>query len=70
MGFEIDGRGVLLDAQFTGVIPTASSLGVNGVVTDLSLIGELTGGSVETTHIMVGEPISTLISTALATVIS
>ncbi len=69
MGYNIDGRGVLLDAQFTGIIPTASSLGVNGVVTDLSLIGELTGGSVETTHIMVGEPISTLISTALATVI-
>jgi hypothetical protein len=69
MGYEIDGRGVLLDAQFTGVIPTASSLGVNGVVTDLSLIGGLTGGSVETTHIMVGEPISTLISTIIATVV-
>ena len=69
MGFEIDGRGVLLDAQFTGVIPTASSLGINGVVTDLSLIGELTGGSVETTHIMMGEPVSTLISTIIATVV-
>ena len=69
MGYEIDGRGVFLDAQFTGVIPTASSLGVNGVVTDLSLIGELTGGSVETTHLMVSEPISTLISTIIATVV-
>jgi len=69
MGYEIDGRGVLLDAQFTGVIPTASSFGVNGVVTDLSLIGGLTGGSVETTHIMLGEPISTLISTIIATVV-
>ena len=28
--FEMEGRAVLLDAQFTGIVPTASSIGVNG----------------------------------------
>ena len=67
-GFEIDGRGVLLDAQFTGGIPTASSVGINGVVTDLSLIGSLTGGKIETTHIMIVDPFSSLIATGIAEV--
>ncbi len=66
---SIDARGVLLDAQFTGGIPTASSIGVNGVVTDLSLIGGLTGGKVETTHIMIGEPFSSAVATLGAAVI-
>ena len=52
LGTDIDARGVLLDAQFTGGIPTASSVGVNGVVSDL-LISSLTGGEIETTHIMI-----------------
>lgn len=69
-GVEIEGRGVLMDAQFTGIIPTSSSMGVNGVVTDLSLIGSLTGGTVKTTHVMAGEPVSSAIATLLATVIS
>ena len=64
-GVVIDGRAVLLDAQFTGVIPTASSLGVNGIVTDLSLVGTLTGGAVETRHIMVVEPLTTLLASGL-----
>ena len=59
-----------MDAQFTGIIPTSSSMGVNGVVTDLSLIGSLTGGTVKTTHIHGGEPVSSAIATLLATVIS
>lgn len=63
---EIDGRAVLLDAQFTGIIPTASSVGVNGIVTDLSLIGSLTGQFVETRHIMVVEPISSAVASGLA----
>ena len=54
--FEMEGRAVLLDAQF-GIIPTASSVGVNGIVTDLSLVGTLTGEFVETRHIMVIDPI-------------
>jgi len=67
-GFEIDARGVLLDAQFTGGVPTASSIGVNGVVTDLSLISSLTGGKIETTHIMIVDPFSSLIATGIAAV--
>ena len=64
--FELEGRAVLLDPQFTGVIPTASSMGVNGIVTDLSLIGTLTGDFVETRHIMVVDPISTALASGLA----
>ena len=64
--FKFEGRGVLLDAQFTGVIPTASSLGVNGIVTDLSLIGSLTGEFVETRHILVVDPISSAVASGLA----
>ncbi len=64
--FKFEGRGVLLDAQFTGILPTASSLGVNGIVTDLSLIGSLTGEFVETRHIMVVDPISSAVASGLA----
>ena len=66
--WEIDGRGVMLDAQFTGVIPTASSVGVNGVVTDLSMISSLTGGNIETTHIIIAEPIGSILATTVAMV--
>lgn len=68
LGFDIDARGVMLDAQFTGGIPTASSIGVNGVVTDLSLISSLTGGKIETTHVMIVDPFSSLIATGIAAV--
>ncbi len=68
LGLDVDARGVLLDAQFTGGIPTASSIGVNGVVTDLSLISSLTGGEIETTHIMIGDPFSSFLATAIAMV--
>lgn len=68
LGLEIDARGVLLDAQFTGGIPTASSVGVNGVVTDLSLLSSLTGGKIKTTHIMIVDPFSSLIATGIAAV--
>jgi len=64
-GVVLDGRAVLLDAQFTGVVPTASSLGVNGIVTDLSLIGTLTGGAVETRHVMVVEPLTTMLASGI-----
>lgn len=64
--FEVEGRAVLLDAQFTGIIPTASSVGVNGIVTDLSLVGTLTGEFVETRHVMVVDPISSGIASGLA----
>ena len=64
--FEMEGRAVLLDAQFTGIIPTASSVGVNGIVTDLSLVGTLTGEFVETRHIMVIDPIGSALASGLA----
>ena len=63
---EVDGRGVLLDAQFTGILPTSTSIGVNGVVTDLSVVSTLTGGSVETRHIMVVEPFTSGIASLFA----
>ena len=68
LGIDIDARGALLDAQFTGIIPTASSIGINGVNTDLSLISSFTGGKIETTHIMIGDPFSSLLATAIAVV--
>ena len=66
--WDIDARGVMLDAQFTGIIPTASSVGINGVVTDLSMISSLTGGNIETTHIIIGEPIGSILATTVAMV--
>jgi len=63
---EVDGRGVLLDAQFTGILPTSTSMGVNGVVTDLSVVSTLTGGSLETRHIMVVEPFTSGIASLFA----
>ncbi|MGB2175012.1 MAG: hypothetical protein ACPH13_00985 [Candidatus Poseidoniaceae archaeon] len=65
-GLEVDGRGVLLDAQFTGVIPTSTSIGINGVVTDLSVVSTLTANSVETRHIMVVEPFTSGIASLFA----
>ena len=62
----MDGRGVLLDAQFTGVIPTSTSIGINGVVTDLSVVSTLTANSVETRHIMVVEPFTSGIASLFA----
>ena len=64
--FKMEGRAVLLDAQFTGIVPTASSVGVNGIVTDLSLVGSLSGEFVETRHIMVIDPISSALASGLA----
>ena len=64
--FEMEGRAVLLDAQFTGIIPTASSVGVNGIVTDLSLVGSVTGEFGETRHVMVIDPISSALASGLA----
>ena len=63
---KFDGRAVMLDTQFTGIVPVSSSLGVNGMVSDLSLIGTLTGGNVETTHILLVEPVTSMIASTLA----
>ena len=56
----------MLDTQFTGIIPVSSSLGVNGMVYDLSLIGTLTGNRVETTHILLVEPVTSALASTLA----
>ena len=56
----------MLDTQFTGIIPVSSSLGVNGMVSDLSLIGTLTGNRVETTHILLVEPVTSALASTLA----
>tara|TARA_B100000900_G_scaffold263254_2_gene224533 strand:- start:21968 stop:26647 length:4680 start_codon:yes stop_codon:yes gene_type:complete len=63
---EFDGRAVMLDTQMTGPIPTASSLGINGVVADLSVVGTITGGAVETRHILLVEPMTSMIASGLA----
>ena len=63
---KFDGRAVMLDTQFTGIIPVSSSLGVNGMVSDLSLIGTLTGGNVETRHVLLVEPVTSLIASTIA----
>ena len=63
---EFDSRAVMLDTQFTGIIPVSSSLGVNGMVSDLSLIGTITGGNVETRHILLVEPVTSMVASVLA----
>jgi len=66
-GNEFDLRGVLLDAQVTDGIPTGTTLGVNGLASDLSLLNMIPGMSGSTKHVMVIEPFSSAILTILAT---
>ena len=68
-GNELDLRGVLLDAQITDGIPTGTTLGVNGLASDLSLLNMVPGMSGSTKHVMVVEPFSSAILTILATFI-
>ena len=67
MGIEWDGRAVLIDAQQTSGIPTGTSVGVNGIASDLSLLNVMPGFDGSTTHYMVPEPLSTGIVTVCAT---
>ncbi len=69
-GITWDARGVLIDAQATGFVPSGSSFGVNGIASDLSMLNSLTGGRAETTHIIVVEPFSSAILTIFATVVN
>ncbi len=66
-GTVFDLRGVMLDAQATGGVPTGTTLGVNGLASDLSLMNMVPGFSGSTSHIMAPEPISSGILTLLAT---
>jgi len=68
-GTEIDLRGVLLDAQITDGIPTGTTLGVNGLASDLSLLNMFPGLSGSTKHVMVIEPFSSAVLTTLATIL-
>ena len=67
MGIKWDGRAVLIDAQQTSRIPTGTSIGVNGIASDLSLLNVMPGFDGSTTHYMVPEPMSTGIFTLCAT---
>ncbi len=61
-----DGRAVLIDAQVTGGIPTGTTIGINGLASDLSLLN-LMGFNGHTTHYLLPEPLTTAIVTGLAT---
>jgi hypothetical protein len=67
-GQDIDLRGVLLDAQTTGGVPSGTTLGVNGLASDLSLLNMVPGFSGSTSHIMAPEPVSSGVLTLLATI--
>jgi hypothetical protein len=66
-GYDVDLRGVMLDAQMTGGIPTGTTLGVNGLASDLSLLNLIPGLTGSTHHLLVPEPLSSGILTILAT---
>lgn len=65
-GFDLDLRGVLLDAQVTGGIPSGTTLGVNGFASDLSFLNKIPGFSGSTSHWMAPEPVSSGILTLAA----
>ena len=67
-GWTFDGRGVLIDAQSTNGIPTGSTIGVNGLAADLSLLN-LMGFEGTSTHYLVPEPISSGVVTLVATLL-
>ena len=67
-GVDIDLRGVMLDAQVTGGIPSGTTLGVNGFASDLSLLNKIPGISGSTSHWMAPEPVSSGLLTIIATI--
>ena len=62
---NFDLRGVILDAQTTSGIPTITTVGMNGMASDLSLLTSVTGMEGKTSHIMAPEPISSGILTVI-----
>ncbi len=62
-----DGRAVLIDAQVTGGIPTGTTIGINGLASDLSILN-LMGFKGETTHYLLPEPLTTAIITGVVTI--
>ena len=67
LGMTFDLRGVLLDAQTTGGVPTGTSIGVNGLASDLSLLNLIPGFEGSTHHLIVPEPFSSAVLTMAAT---
>tara|TARA_B000000557_G_scaffold90078_1_gene72733 strand:+ start:967 stop:5334 length:4368 start_codon:yes stop_codon:yes gene_type:complete len=67
LGTTFDLRGVLLDAQTTGGVPTGTSIGVNGLASDLSLLNLIPGFEGSTHHIIVPEPFTSGLLTLGAT---
>ena len=65
-GMTFDGRAVLIDAQLTGGIPTGTTIGVNGLASDLSILNMM-GFDGHTTHYLIPEPLTTAIVTGVAT---
>jgi hypothetical protein len=59
-------KGVLIDAQITGGIPTGTTFGINGLASDLSILSIIPGVSGSTRHIMAPEPLSSGILTAIS----
>ena len=68
MGQTFDARAVLIDAQTTGPIPSASTLGVNGLTSDLTLLNAVPGFDSSSTHWLFAEPLSTIAVTLFATI--
>jgi len=56
---SFDGRAVLIDAQVTGGIPTGTTVGVNGLASDLSILN-LMGTNAQTTHYLLPEPLEVM----------
>ena len=67
-GINWDAKGVLIDAQVTGIVPSASTFAINGLGNDLSLLNSVTNGRATTTHFVFPEPISSGILTILFTI--
>jgi hypothetical protein len=67
-GQVFDARAVLIDAQTTSIIPSASTMGVNGLTSDLSLLNAVPGFDSSSTHWLFPEPLSTAALTLLFTI--
>ena len=68
-GRTFNGKAVLVDAQIAGIMPIGTTLGLNGLAADLSVIGTASGDRIQSTHFMFVEPLSSLIATLVATAV-
>jgi hypothetical protein len=66
--WTFDGRAVLIDAQATSGIPTGSTVSMNGVAADLSLLNML-GFEGSSTHYLLPEPLTSALATGIATLL-